>query len=348
MVIAVTGAAVGGAGAAGVALVADDGPSASSTATPTPPTVEGGSGAPPPSESSTPGSPGPADPADPADPAGPAGDGTLTFYAHPPISAKNTSPDGYVRALEARADWADGLFLYYPASLEFGARPEIDALQAAYPAGVPLTISAKNADADGIAAFLAQLTPQQATQTLWERWQEPADDFTTPAARAEFRAAVLADIALLRPAGVRVGVHEQCWTLDPANPKPWAGEQSLLELIPPEVDIVTATCVGWPPETSGAPQMARFLDFMAAHYPGVDVGFTMLSWSVPTGTGEGSPLRRERAAAVADAIAFARAAGVAELGWFDFADWHGRDSDVGSDPALQELLADASRTPVIP
>jgi len=247
--------------------------------------------------------------------------------------------------LRERSDWADGLFLYYPASLEFGARPEIDALQDAYPAGVPLTVSAKNADAAGVAAFRDQLTPEQAAVTLWERWQEPADDFTTPSERALFRANVLADIEILRPAGVRVGVHEQCWTLDPANVKPWAGEQALLELIPPEVDIVTASCVGRQPESSGPPQMQRFLDFMTEHYPGVDVGFTMLAWSVPAGTPAGSAEREDRAAAAREAIEFVTAAGVTEMGWFDFADWEGRDTAVASDPSLLRLLSEISARP---
>lgn len=266
----------------------------------------------------------------------------FTVYAHPPIDPRDTTPTGYVLALQERSAWADGLFLYYPANLEFGARPEIDALQAAYPGGVPLTVSAKNADPVGVAAFRDQLSPEQARVTLWERWQEPADDFTTPAERAAFRADVLSDIELLRPAGIRVGVHEQCWTLDPANDRPWAGEQALLELIPPEVDIVTVTCLGQPEDADGEPKMTRVLEFMAQHYPGVDIGFTSLAWSVPAGTPADSPLRAERARAARAAVEFAASAGITEFGWFDFPNWDGKDYDVSSDAALGEVLAELS------
>jgi len=277
----------------------------------------------------------------PSPPAEEPGASDFTVYAHPPI-ARGTTPSQYVQALRERSDWADGLFLYYPLHLEFGARPEIEALQTAYPDGVPLTVSAKNADPVGLAAFRDQLTPQQAALTLWERWQEPADNFTTPAERAAFRADVLSDIEILRPAGIRVGVHEQCWTLDPANSQPWAGEQALLELIPPEVDIVTVTCLGGPADLDGQPKMARMLDFLAEHYPGVDVGFTSLAWSVPAGTPADSPLRAERAEAARAAVEFAAAAGVTEFGWFDFDSWEGRDYDVGSDPALLDVLVELS------
>lgn len=270
------------------------------------------------------------------------GSANFTIYAHAPISARGTAPAGYVQALRERSEWADGLFLYYPAQLEFGARPEIEALQKAYPDGIPLTVSAKNADPAGVEAFRDQLSPAQAALTLWERWQEPADDFTTSTERAAFRADVLADIEILRPAGIRVGVHEQCWTLDPANRQPWAGEGALLELIPPEVDIVTVTCLGRPATSDGEPNMARVLDFMAKHYPGVDVGFTSLAWSVPAGTPADSPLRVERAEAARAAADFAAAAGVTEFGWFDFANWKGQDYDVGSDPALLDMLSELS------
>lgn len=266
---------------------------------------------------------------------------TFTVYAHSPLDYRSSSPADYVAALQQRSSWADGLFLYYPVRLDFGARPEIDALQAAYPDGVPLTISAKSASPEGLAAFRDQLTPQQAAVTLWERWQEPADDFTTTTERATYRDLVEQDISILRPAGIRVGVHEQCWTLDPENHQSWSGAGPLAELIPPDVDIVTATCIGGP-TTNGAPEMQRFLDFMTAKYPGVDIGFTSLAWSVPAGTPADSPLRAQRASAAQDAFHFAAAAGVTEFGWFDFADWEGRDYDVESDPALLSVLTDVS------
>jgi hypothetical protein len=262
----------------------------------------------------------------------------MHMYAHPPINPRTTSPSEYVAALRQRTQWADGLFLYYPASLPLGARPEIDALQAAYPAGVPLTISAKNASPDGIRAFVNQLSPQQAALTLWERWQEPADDFTDAAARAQFRAEVEQDIALLRPAGIRVGVHEQCWTIDPANDAPWAGEQALRELIPPDVDIVTATCVDHAQSDNGLEDMRRFLTFMRRNYPGVEVGFTSLAWSVPAGTPADSPERAARATAVQKVLNFAVRRGIKELGWFDHADWNGYDYDVASDQQLAGVL----------
>lgn len=272
------------------------------------------------------------------------------MYAHPPITSNSTTPGGYVQALEDRSAWADGLFLYYPTTLPFGARPEIDALQRAYPDGRPLTISAKNATAAGIDAFLQQLTPQQAANTLWERWQEPADNFTTPEARADFREVVERDIEQLRPAGVRVGVHEQCWTLDPANTASWAGEQALLELIPPDVDIVTFTCLGHlrdgdlggedAQRGAAIASMGRVLDFMHEHYPGVDIGFTSLGWSVPVGTPADSPLRAARAAVVRSVLTYAIAHGVIELGWFDSASWSGFDYGVASDPQLLAVLTD--------
>ena len=282
--------------------------------------------------------------ASPAHPAPGGGRDTIVVYAHSPIDPRTLTPAGYVEALADRAAWADGLFLYYPAHLSFGARPEIDALQAAYPQGVPLTISAKKADAAGVAAFRDQLTPQQAALTLWERWQEPADDFTTPQERAAYRALVLDDIDILRPAGIRVGVHEQCWTLDPANQRSWAGVQALLELIPPDVDIVTATCLGGP-TTDGVPALRRFFGFMADNYPGVDVGFTSLAWSVPASTPAGSSLRAERAAAAGAAIDYATAMGVTELGWFDFPAWDGNDYGAGTDPALLAVLTQLSSRP---
>jgi hypothetical protein len=291
------------------------------TATPTPtlpgPTTAG---------SSTPHASTPSDPA------------VVHMYAHPPINPEKSPPADYVSALQERSAWADGLFLYYPASLPLGARPEIDALQAAYPNGVPLTISAKNASADGIRAFVEQLTPQQAAVTLWERWQEPADDFTTAADRARFRAEVEQDIALLRPAGIRVGVHEQCWTIDPANDAPWAGTEALRELIPPDVDIVTATCVDHAQSDAGLEDMRRFLTFMHRNYRGVEVGFTSLAWSVASGTPADSPQRVARAAAVQDVLDFAVRHGVTELGWFDHGDWNGFDYDVASDPLLAEVM----------
>lgn len=266
-------------------------------------------------------------PAQPAD--------RTVVYAH--------MPNATAAEIEERIDlgWATGAFLYYSERETFGWSPQWTAIADTFPDGVALFVSPKTWTKASLTDWCERLSPAQRRHTVFAHWQEPEDNFTTDAARASFRDRVEQAAAIVQPFGIRNGVHLQSWTLNDANTNGWAGRANFKAFIPDDasaVDIVGISLYDEHQNYSGPDQLRPVHTLLERELPRADWAPVASGWSVPTGTGAGSPLRAERALAAADGLDYARRHGASAYGWFDFTDWERRDYGVAGDPALLAML----------
>lgn len=258
------------------------------------------------------------------------------FYAHLPYGPGIGSVDWAAMTRE-RIDvgWATGAFLYSGGAMVWG--PAWDAFVEEFPEGCDLYLSPKSIA--GLDAFLGNFPPVFLDRMVFAYFQEPEDNHTTPAKRADFRAKVTEAAAVVRPYGVRNSVEVQSWTLvGPAH----GGADALAEIIPPEaVDVVGWSAFNFSGKDVGAAYVDAAATFMAEHLPGVPWGAASVGWSVPRGTPGDSPLRVARATYAANCLAAATAAGAEHLSWYDVPnDARGYECSV-DDQLLPVLLAAA-------
>lgn len=258
------------------------------------------------------------------------------FYAHLPYGAGIGATDWAAMTRERiEAGWATGAFLYSGGAFTWG--PAWDAFVEEFPVECDLFLSPKSLA--GLDTFLGRFPQSFRDRMVIAYYQEPEDNHTTPAARADFRAKVTEAAAIVRPHGVRNAVEVQSWTLvGPAH----GGTDALLDMIPPEsVDVVGWSAFNWTGNDVGEGYVGAAAAFMAEHLPGIGWGAASVGWSVPQGTPAGDPLRATRATHASNALAAATAAGAEHLSWYDVPVGNS-DRDFGVDPELLPVLVAAS------
>lgn len=273
----------------------------------------------------------------PALPAGPATKG-------PPVYAHMESPTPAEIAKRIDAGWATGAFLYYNTKTTFGWSSQWDDLEAAFPAGIDLFVSPKKFTAESLTNWAQKLSPAQRAKTIFAYWQEPEDNHTTDAARADFRAKVALAADILQPLGIRNGIEMQAWTLNANNNQAWGGKANFKAFLPDDrsdLDYVGISLYDYHQNFSGKTQLKPVKNLLNNQVPDAGWGPVASGWSVPTGTSSGDAIRAERAAAAADGFAYARSVGADAYGWFDFPGWDGtKDYGVTGDAALLGILTD--------
>lgn len=252
-------------------------------------------------------------------------------------------PSPSAAEIKERVDlgWATGAFLYYPERETFGWGQQWQNIAATFPDGVDLFVSPKTWTKASLTEWCERLSPAQRRRTIFAHWQEPEDNFTTDAARAHFRDRVVQAAAIVQPFGIRNGIHLQSWTLNDANTNGWAGRANFKAFIPHDasaVDVVGISLYDEHQHYSGPDQLRPVHTLLQREVPDAAWAPVASGWSVPSGTGAGSPLRVERALAAADGLKYARQHDASAYGWFDFANWEGRDYAVAGDPALLAML----------
>lgn len=263
---------------------------------------------------------------------------TLPVYVSP-------APDSgsYIESYEARRaeGWASAFYTYWPSNVQWNG--EWDAFVDRHPEGIPVVGSPKSVDPGHVRNFLDNLPQTWREQFTMAYYQEPEEDFTTPASRAQFRQDVSEMADLVRPYGVKNAVHLQEWTINPYNDKHWGGEQALSEFFNAEdVDYISWSI--FPAEgRSMRPGIDRIKEFSEEHAPGVPWGITAAGSPVDSSAPIGGAARAERADIVLDAARYTAQVGGDAFGWFDHDEYNpGRDQLVAKDPALQMALTQAS------
>jgi hypothetical protein len=149
-------------------------------------------------------------------------------------------------------------------------------------------------------------------------WQEPEDNFTSPAQQQAYRDSVHQISQIVRPYGIRCGLELQEWTLDPTNPQPWAGTANLNQfVVPADVDNISWSVYETGLKDRSQAQIDRVKAFMA-QYPNLSWDVSACGISVP-GNGAATTAQRQlRASLAQNMITRAKAAGARGAGWFDF------------------------------
>ncbi|UNX55574.1 hypothetical protein MF406_04755 [Georgenia sp. TF02-10] len=267
------------------------------------------------------------------------GTGELPVYVSPSPDRGNST----LEAFETRHDagWGTALFAYFPGDMRWSQGWAN--LVARHPEGLPVIASPKGDDPASVRDFLDHLPQAWRDKMTVAYHQEPEEDFTTPAQRAQFRGTVAAMADLVRPYGVRNAVHLQEWTIDPYNKKPWGGEQALAEFFDPaDVDFISWSL--YPPEgRSMRAGIDRIEAFSEKYAPGVPWGVTAAGSPVDGSAPIGGAARAERAKIVREGAEYVAQVGGESFGWFDFDEYlPGQDNLAAKDPALTAALRHAA------
>lgn len=252
------------------------------------------------------------------------------------------APDSgtYLESFQARRDdgWATGLYMYWPGDMEWTA--EWSSLVTENWQGIPVVGSPKSVNPASVHGFLSCLPQSWRDQWIAAYYQEPEDDFTTPAERAVFRERVSALADMVRPYGVRNAVHLQEWTINPSNEKPWAGENNLSQFI----NVEDIDYLSWSLYTEEGESMRPGIDrieaFSEKYAPGIPWGITASASPVKGPAPIGGTDRALRAQIAEDGARYTVEAGGKSFGWFDWNEYRpGRDNLVAKDPELQATMA---------
>lgn len=263
---------------------------------------------------------------------------TLPIYVSP-------SPDqgNFIESYEARRakGWASAFYTYWPGDIQWNA--SWSSFVQRHPGGIPVIGSPKGVNPANVKRFMDNLPQAWRDQWIMAYYQEPEDNFTTPAARAQFRERVGQMADLVRPYGVKNAVHLQEWTINPYNTKPWAGEEALAEFFEAE-DIDYISWSLYPAEgRSMRAGIDRIKEFSETYAPGIPWGITAAGSPVQSSAPIGGQARALRADIVLDAAQYTAETGGQAFGWFDFDSYNpGRDQLVSKDPALRAVLTEAS------
>lgn len=278
----------------------------------------------------------------------PAGD-------RPPVERTDTSklpifaspaPDSgsYIESYEARrADgWGSAFFTYWPGEMTWNA--EWAAFVARYPEGVPVIGSPKGVNPANVRGFLDKLPQAWRDKFTVAYFQEPEDDFTTSAQRAQFRQKVAQMADLVRPYGVANAVHLQEWTINPYNNKSWGGEKVASEFFNPE-DVDAISWSLFPAEgRSMRDGIDRIKAFTQKYAPRATWGITSAGSPVSGSAPIGGTARARRAEIVRDGAEYTARVGGQSFGWFDWDEYNpGRDQLAAKDPALTRALRAAAQ-----
>lgn len=256
-----------------------------------------------------------------------------------------------VAARFAERKWATGVFFYNPAN---SAGPTNyshlawdagwDALVAAYPEGIDITISPKSINLTALEDWCKRLPAAWRSKALFAYYQEPEDDIykdgntgAFPARVENYRANVKAAAAVVRKYGIKNGVEIQEYTLDPSNP--WGGEARLAALLnPADIDMVSWSMFEFNLKPRSDAQMKRIEAFMAKYLPNTPWEIGAAGISVPGGNALGSPERKLRADLAQAQIDRVRASKAKGYAWFDFASFTSKDFGVANDPLLKAVF----------
>jgi hypothetical protein len=243
------------------------------------------------------------------------------------------------------AGWATGTAIYWKTMIDYG--PKIKTVVDLFaPEGVDLLLMPKEYNEASVRAVMAQMSVAQRAKVVYAHFQEPENDLFTPEAKAQYRADVIASCAVMHELGAKCGVEVMSWTLNPENPKEWAGEATLLEFISPEVAAVIDT-VGWSFFPNGTPSLMADLDrvgdFMDVRFPGMAWGGASVGVGVPIGTPVHDPLRQQRASLVAAFYEELRDRGGSHGSWYDHPESF--MGDMGVDDELLPVLRGVNDLP---
>lgn len=264
---------------------------------------------------------------------------TLPIYVSP-------APDhgNYIQSYEARRaqGWASAFYTYWPGDIRWNN--EWRNFVERHPEGIPVLGSPKGVNPANVTEFMDNLPQAWRDQWIMAYYQEPEDNFTTPAARTQFRERVGQMADLVRPYGVKNAVHLQEWTINPYNNHDWAGEEALAEFFEVE-DIDYISWSLYPAEgNSMRPGINRIKAFSETYAPGIPWGITAAGSPVQGSAPIGGQAREQRAEIVLDAAQYTAEVGGQAFGWFDFDEYNpGRDQLVSKDPALRSVMSQASR-----
>lgn len=256
-------------------------------------------------------------------------------YAHLPYGAGIGKVDWPELTRERiELGWATGAFLYYSGALQWG--PEWDAYVAEFPKGVDLMVSPKVLDEDALIDFLDRLPFAFRQRMVIAYYQEPEDNHTTAAERAEFRETVERFDELTEPYGVANGVQMQTYVISDAQAH--GGDQAVLDLVPAEhVDFFGWSLFDFNGNDVGPEYVEDAEAFMADHYPRIDWGITSLGFSVPAGTPLNDPLRVNRAEIAENTFEAMESSSSSASSWYDVST-DSRGYDCGVDSHLLPVL----------
>lgn len=230
--------------------------------------------------------------------------------------------------------WATGAFLYYSGALQWG--PEWDAYVAEFPKGVDLMVSPKVLDEAALIDFLDRLPVAFRKRMVIAYYQEPEDNHTTAAERADFRDTVERVDELTQPYGVANGVQMQTYVISDAQAH--GGDQAILDLVPAEhVDFFGWSLFDFNGNDVGPDYVEDAEAFMADHYAGIDWGITSLGFSVPAGTPASDPLRVNRAEIAENTLDAMESSSSSASSWYDVST-DSRGYDCGVDAHLLPVL----------
>lgn len=260
-------------------------------------------------------------------------------YAHLPYGPGIGATDWAAMTRERiEAGWATGAFIYYGPGDPLAWGPEWEAFVEEFPEGVDLMVSPKTLDEAALIDFLERLPQVLRDRMVIAYFQEPEDNHTTPAARAEFRATVIRYDELTEPYGVANGVQMQTYVIGPTQAH--GGDQAVLDMVPAgNIDFFGWSLFDFNGNDSGPGHVGRAEAFMDDHYTGIDWGITSLGFSVPQGTAAGHALRTERAQHVDNTLVAMEAASLEASSWYDVPVGN-ENRDFGVDAYLLPVLVE--------
>lgn len=236
------------------------------------------------------------------------------------------------------AGWATGAFIYYGPGNPLAWGPEWDAFVEEFPEGVDLMVSPKALNEADLIDFLDRLPQVLRDRMVIAYFQEPEDNHTTPAARAEFRAKVIRYDEITEPYGVANGVQMQTYVIGPTQAH--GGDQAIIDMVPADsIDFFGWSVFEFNGNDSGAGHINRARAFMDTNYPGIDWGATSLGFSVPQGTPAKGPLRVGRAEFVDNTLVAMEANSADASSWYDVPVGN-ENRDFGVDVPLLPVLVE--------
>jgi hypothetical protein len=257
-----------------------------------------------------------------------------TFLTHLPLSLGRAQQAAAIRE-RINAGWASGAFLYEDPGTVLAWSAGWQAIADEFADdGCDLVVSPKNVDPDRLDDWCARWPEAIRERMVLAYWQEPEDDFATADKRATFRTRVAECAAVVRPHGIRNGVHLQSYALS-AYPDYPHGPDVVADFI----DATAVDHVGWSMfefngHDSGVTQTLRVASFME-RFPEIPWSFDAVGFSVPIGAGEDA--RNNRAVNVAHAYDAIMATGAQGLAWYD----------VLSQDKKRDYLVDVPLAPVL-
>lgn len=240
-------------------------------------------------------------------------------------------------------EWASGAFVYYPGPWghsELKWDQYWEDITSRFPNGLDTVVSPKTVDVAALEDFCSRLPQGWRDKMVFAFYQEPEDNFTTPAQIDGFLGQVRVVAGVVRKHGIRNAVELQEWSLNPENRAYPSGEDNTARFVDPTlIDHVSWSVYEKNLKDRSEVMIGRIASFMG-RWPQLTWDISATGVAVPVGTPQDDPRRVTRAQIAGNMITRARAhERCTGFGWFDFPAWGG-NLDYGVDAPLRAVFAE--------